>query len=231
MTDSISTEFYEPSRCSVCLCLLVRRPLAVTWSGWNRIRYLTPELRPYRLHARPMIWRLLQPTAIGFTTTVQPYTNGFVPTVRHVLRWLCDARLWARSPAAGICRSVGRPGSQAARFVTGAGARVTHISRADSPSMRSVDTIWAEERGCLPHPGRARRVLLRMTPHSSVYRSGCVSRAVDRDRLGNQSSWLTNVFKGLTQLWKSRRIYPKYMPKCSVGSTDHVCKFLLKKFV
>ena len=35
--------------------------------------------------------------------------------------------------------------------------------------------------------------------------------------------------KGLTQLWKSRRIYPKYMPKRSVGSTDHVCKFLLKK--
>ena len=35
--------------------------------------------------------------------------------------------------------------------------------------------------------------------------------------------------KGLTQLRKSRRIYPKYMPKCSVGSTDHVCKFLLKK--
>ena len=35
--------------------------------------------------------------------------------------------------------------------------------------------------------------------------------------------------KGLTQLWKNRRIYPKYMPKCSVGSTDHVCKFLLKK--
>ena len=38
------------------------------------------------------------------------------------------------------------------------------------------------------------------------------------------------VLKGLTQLWKSRRIYPKYMPKCSVGSTDHVCKFLLKNF-
>ena len=36
--------------------------------------------------------------------------------------------------------------------------------------------------------------------------------------------------KGLTQLWKSRRIYPKYMPKCSVGSTDHVCKFLFKNF-
>ena len=34
--------------------------------------------------------------------------------------------------------------------------------------------------------------------------------------------------KGLTQLWKSRRIYPKYMPKCSVGSTDHVCKFYSK---
>ena len=31
--------------------------------------------------------------------------------------------------------------------------------------------------------------------------------------------------KGLTQLWKSRRIYPKYMPKCSVGSTDYVCNF------
>ena len=38
------------------------------------------------------------------------------------------------------------------------------------------------------------------------------------------------LLKGLTQLWKSRRIYPKYMPKCSVGSTDHVCKFLLKNF-
>ena len=38
-------------------------------------------------------------------------------------------------------------------------------------------------------------------------------------------AWL----KELTQLWKSRRIYPKYMPKCSVGSTDHLCKFLLKK--
>ena len=34
--------------------------------------------------------------------------------------------------------------------------------------------------------------------------------------------------KGLTQLWKSRRICPKYMPKCSVGSTDHVCKFYPK---
>ena len=39
-----------------------------------------------------------------------------------------------------------------------------------------------------------------------------------------------HILKGLTQLWKSRRIYPKYMPKCSVGSTAHVCKFLLKKF-
>ena len=38
------------------------------------------------------------------------------------------------------------------------------------------------------------------------------------------------TLKGLTQLWKSRRIYPKYMSKCSVGSTDHVCKFLLKNF-
>ena len=38
------------------------------------------------------------------------------------------------------------------------------------------------------------------------------------------------TLKGLTQLWKIRRIYPKYMPKCSVGSTDHVCKFLLKNF-
>ena len=46
------------------------------------------------------------------------------------------------------------------------------------------------------------------------------------------SNWLLHIqscLKGLTQLWKSRRIYPKYMPKCSVGSTDHVCKFLLKK--
>ena len=34
--------------------------------------------------------------------------------------------------------------------------------------------------------------------------------------------------KGLTQLWKSRRIYPKYMPKCSIGSTDYVCNFLPK---
>ena len=34
--------------------------------------------------------------------------------------------------------------------------------------------------------------------------------------------------KGLTQLWKSRRIYPKYMPKCSVGSTNYVCNFLPK---
>ena len=41
--------------------------------------------------------------------------------------------------------------------------------------------------------------------------------------------WLCSCLKGLTQLRKSRRIYPKYMPKCSVGSTDHVCKFLLKK--
>ena len=28
--------------------------------------------------------------------------------------------------------------------------------------------------------------------------------------------------------WKSRRIYPKYMPKCSVGFTDHVGNFLPK---
>ena len=40
----------------------------------------------------------------------------------------------------------------------------------------------------------------------------------------------TMYLKGLTQLWKSRRIYPKYRSKCSVGSTDHVCKFLLKNF-
>ena len=37
-----------------------------------------------------------------------------------------------------------------------------------------------------------------------------------------------NKLKGLTRLWKSRWIYPKYMPKCSIGSTDHVCKFLPK---
>ena len=41
---------------------------------------------------------------------------------------------------------------------------------------------------------------------------------------------IISELKGLTQLRKSRRIYPKYMPKCSVGSTDHVCKFLLKNF-
>ena len=33
------------------------------------------------------------------------------------------------------------------------------------------------------------------------------------------------TLKGLNQLWKSRRIYPKYMSKCSVGSTDYVCNF------
>ena len=42
-------------------------------------------------------------------------------------------------------------------------------------------------------------------------------------------NWVVSL-KGLTQLWKSRRIYQKYMPKCSVGSTDHVCKFLLNNF-
>ena len=30
--------------------------------------------------------------------------------------------------------------------------------------------------------------------------------------------------------WKSRRIYPKYMPKCSVGFTDHVCNFFTQKY-
>ena len=40
---------------------------------------------------------------------------------------------------------------------------------------------------------------------------------------------LVVLLKGLTQLWKSHRIYPKYMPKCSVGSTDYVCNFLAKK--
>ena len=39
------------------------------------------------------------------------------------------------------------------------------------------------------------------------------------------------VLKGQTQLWKSRRIYPKYMPKCSVGSTDHVCKIFTQKIL
>ena len=34
--------------------------------------------------------------------------------------------------------------------------------------------------------------------------------------------------KGLTHLWKSRRIYQKYMPTCSVGSTNSVCNFLPK---
>ena len=33
---------------------------------------------------------------------------------------------------------------------------------------------------------------------------------------------------GLTHKWKSRRIYPKYMPKCLVGSTDYVSNFYLK---
>ena len=38
------------------------------------------------------------------------------------------------------------------------------------------------------------------------------------------------ILKGLTQLWKSRRRYPKYMPKCSVGSTDDVCNFFAKNY-
>ena len=69
---------------------------------------------------------------------------------------------------------------------------------------------------------------------------GAVRRPPDhhlpRLRLGHLRSvppkacYRDRTLKGLTQLWKSRRIYPKYMPKCSVGSTDHVCKFLLKKF-
>ena len=38
------------------------------------------------------------------------------------------------------------------------------------------------------------------------------------------------LLKGLTQLWNSRRIYPKYISKCSVVSTDYVCNFLPKKY-
>ena len=34
--------------------------------------------------------------------------------------------------------------------------------------------------------------------------------------------------QGLTHLWNSHWIYPKYMPKCSVGSTDYFCTFLPK---
>ena len=30
--------------------------------------------------------------------------------------------------------------------------------------------------------------------------------------------------------WKSRRIYPKYMPKCSVAFTDHVYNFFAQKY-
>ena len=44
------------------------------------------------------------------------------------------------------------------------------------------------------------------------------------------SYFLSLRFKGTNPASKSRRIYPKYMPKCSLGSTDHVCKFLLKIF-
>ena len=40
----------------------------------------------------------------------------------------------------------------------------------------------------------------------------------------------SGVLKGLTHLGKSRSIYPKYMPKCSVGSTDYVCNFCPKIF-
>ena len=36
--------------------------------------------------------------------------------------------------------------------------------------------------------------------------------------------------KGLTQLRKSHRIYPEYMPKCSVGYTDYVCNFFPQKY-
>ena len=35
------------------------------------------------------------------------------------------------------------------------------------------------------------------------------------------------LLKGLTQLWKSRRIFPKYMPKCSVSSTNNFCPKIL----
>ena len=36
------------------------------------------------------------------------------------------------------------------------------------------------------------------------------------------------MLKGTNPALKSRRIYPKYMPKCSVGSTNYVCNFLPK---
>ena len=42
---------------------------------------------------------------------------------------------------------------------------------------------------------------------------------------------LSFSLKGLTQLWKSRPIYPKYMPKCLVGSTDYACNFFTKKYL
>ena len=35
-------------------------------------------------------------------------------------------------------------------------------------------------------------------------------------------------FKGTNPALKSRRIYPNYMPKCSVGSTNYVCNYLPK---
>ena len=43
------------------------------------------------------------------------------------------------------------------------------------------------------------------------------------ERCDSDLAWAN--LKGLTHLWKSR-IYPKYMPKCLVGSTDYVCKIL-----
>ena len=36
------------------------------------------------------------------------------------------------------------------------------------------------------------------------------------------------LLKGTNTALKSRRIYPKYMPKCSEGSTNYVCNFLPK---
>ena len=38
------------------------------------------------------------------------------------------------------------------------------------------------------------------------------------------------MIKGTNPALKSCRIYPKYIPKRSVGSTDYVCSFLPKKY-
>ena len=40
----------------------------------------------------------------------------------------------------------------------------------------------------------------------------------------------SRFFFAWTTPLKNRWICPKYIPKCSVGSTDHVCKFLPKKY-